>query len=670
MFIINFIFPSYFSSAVGGEICGLCLILHGICGWSDRLFLLLPDMPDIQLTSISLSSDNAMLDHAWDFVEHTSKSVFLTGKAGTGKTTFLHRVVSESTKRLVVVAPTGVAAINAGGVTIHSFFQLPFSPFIPGTNMKSKYEFRKEKLRIIRTLDLLIIDEISMVRSDLLDAIDFILRKLRHSQQPFGGVQLLFIGDLQQLTPVVTHEEEALLRQHYATPYFFDSTALRQVDYVTIELTHVYRQSDEHFVALLNRVREGQLRSEDLKALNERYLPNFIPKAGDDFIRLTTHNASADRYNIQALDALSGDVGTYQAALQGTFPEYAYPTDITLTLKVGAQVMFVKNDGAPYYRFYNGRIGHVTALRDDKVLVRCPGDDEDIEVEYETWENTKYTLNEQTQEIESEVQGRFLQLPLRLAWAITIHKSQGLTFDHAVIEANRSFAPGQVYVALSRCRSLERLVLAEPLGAHAIINDHRVDRYIALQDEKACRSIEMLPQSKDDYVRTLLVECFTFTTLMQGMERLYKFIVEHLRSRYPQLAYEAEQTYSKGNETIQNVSWRWTQHIARQSVATMGETAFAERTENALHYFREQIETLFLPLLKKLAKVTIRNKENQKRKVELVAECLTASLAKVYLFEDIDGLPFSTELYLRAKQHALLDAMNGGRQQKKRGATR
>ena len=623
------------------------------------------------MSSLSLSSSfspEALLDYAWDFVEHTSKSVFLTGKAGTGKTTFLHRVVAESTKRMVVVAPTGVAAINAGGVTIHSFFQLPFSPFVPGAKMKSKYEFRKEKLRIIRTLDLLIIDEVSMVRSDLLDAVDFTLRKVRNNDRPFGGVQLLLIGDLQQLTPVVTHEEEPLLRQYYATPYFFDSTALRGVDYVTIELSHVYRQTDADFVKLLNRVREGCLQADDLRALNARYIPDFTPREGDDFIRLTTHNARADHYNLQALEALGGEERQYEASLQGIFPEYAYPTDVTLPLKVGAQVMFVKNDGAPYYRFYNGRIGHVTALNRDTVCVRCPGDDEDIVVEYEIWENTKYTINERTREIESEVQGRFMQLPLRLAWAITIHKSQGLTFDHAVIEAGRSFAPGQVYVALSRCRTLEGLVLAEPLAAHAVINDHRVDHYIALQEEMARRSIDLLPQSKDDYLRTLLAECFTFTSLMQAVERLYKLVIEHLRSKHPQLAYDSEQAFTKGNERVQSVSWRWTQYISRMSVEKFDDEAFQQRVNDAYTYFLEQFQALFLPLMEKVSKVKVGNKETSKRLADTYADCRTACLAKVYLFERLSGKPFTTERYLHAKQHALLDAMDGKR--KKRSTVR
>ena len=613
----------------------------------------------------SFSSDSA-LEHAWEFVEHTSKSVFLTGKAGTGKTTFLHRIVQESHKRLVVVAPTGVAAINAGGVTIHSFFQLPFSPFIPGIKMKSKYEFRKEKLRIIRTLDLLIIDEISMVRSDLLDAIDFTLRKLRNDQRPFGGVQLVMIGDLQQLTPVVTADEEPLLKQYYATPYFFDSTALRQVDYVTIELTHVYRQLDAAFVAILNRVRNGLLRDEDINVLNARYIPDFVPPEGKDYIRLTTHNANANRYNEHALSELDGDAEEYDAVIKGIFPEYAYPTDVHLSLKVGAQVMFVKNDSSPQRRYYNGLIGRVTALYNDAVSVHCPDEVDDIYVEYEIWENTKYTIDEQTREIVADVQGTFVQLPLRLAWAITIHKSQGLTFNHAIIEANHSFAPGQVYVALSRCRMLEGLVLAEPLTPRAIINDHRVDSYINQQEVAARQSIDQLPQSKEEYFRALLSECFTFTALMQAVERIYKLVVEHLRQRYPQLAYSYEQAYKQSNELIQMTAWRWTQLIGIKDYASLTDKLFQQRINDAYAYFTKQIDEHLLSLADKTKNIKVGNKETAKRLKEALADFNTQCLSKVFLFERMVDKPFTIEFYLRCKQHALLDALDGKRSPKKR----
>ena len=412
---------------------------------------------------------NNELKTAWDFVENTGKSVFLTGKAGTGKTTFLRRVVEESRKRTVVVAPTGIAAINAGGVTIHSFFQLPLHPFIPGAKIESKFAFSKEKRSIIKTIDLLIIDEISMVRCDLLDAIDSVLRRFRNRFKPFGGVQLLMIGDLQQLTPVITDEEFQLLAPYYPTPYFFGSRALSQIDYVTIELKEVYRQQDEEFISILNAVRGGRPSPDVIRALNSRYDPGFIPSADEGYIRLTTHNHIANSYNEQQIGMIDEPVHCFDAEIDGNFPEYSYPTEARLELKVGAQVMFVKNDPSSERRYFNGKIGVVTDFYEEYILVQCAGDDEKIAVEPLEWENCRYVINEQTQEMETEVQGIFRQYPLRLAWAITIHKSQGLTFDKAIIDAAASFASGQVYVALGRCRPLGGRVLATPWRQDAVI---------------------------------------------------------------------------------------------------------------------------------------------------------------------------------------------------------
>lgn len=403
---------------------------------------------------------NNELKTAWEFVEKTGKSVFLTGKAGTGKTTFLREVVESSSKRVVVVAPTGIAAINAGGVTIHSFFQLPLHPYIPGVKVESKFAFSKEKRSVIKTIDVLVIDEISMVRSDLLDAVDSVLRRFRDRNKPFGGVQLLMIGDLQQLTPVVTDEEAELLSHYYATPYFFGSHALSKTDYVTIELKQIYRQQDENFVSILNEIRSGRPSQRAIDILNERYIPSFAPDTEDGYIRLTTHNNTANAYNEQQLELIDDQLYRFDAEISGNFPEYSYPTELQLELKKGAQVMFVKNDPSSDKRYYNGKIGHVVEIVDDIILVQCPGDDEPVAVEQLEWENSKYVINEQTQEMETEVQGVFRQYPLRLAWAITIHKSQGLTFDKAIIDAAASFASGQVYVALSRCRTLEGMVLA------------------------------------------------------------------------------------------------------------------------------------------------------------------------------------------------------------------
>ena len=444
---------------------------------------------------------NNELKTAWEFVEKTGKSVFLTGKAGTGKTTFLREVVGSSSKRVVVVAPTGIAAINAGGVTIHSFFQLPLHPYIPGVKVESKFAFSKEKRSIIKTIDVLIIDEISMVRSDLLDAVDSVLRRFRDRNKPFGGVQLLMIGDLQQLTPVVTDEEAELLSHYYSTPYFFGSHALGKTDYVTIELKQIYRQQDEGFVSILNEVRSGRPSQQAINKLNERYLASFSPDPEEGYIRLTTHNNTANSYNDEQLNMIDEPAYRFDAEISGTFPEYSYPTELQLELKKGAQVMFVKNDPSSEKRYYNGKIGHVVEIIDDMILVQCPGDDEPVAVEQLEWENSRYVINEQTQEMETEVQGVFRQYPLRLAWAITIHKSQGLTFDKAIIDAAASFASGQVYVALSRCRTLEGMVLATPLHQGAVMTDLRVEDYIELQEKAAAESLSRLDSIKKEYFR-------------------------------------------------------------------------------------------------------------------------------------------------------------------------
>ncbi len=335
---------------------------------------------------------NKDLRTAWEFAEYTGTSIFLTGKAGTGKTTFLKALKEHTSKRIIVVAPTGVAAINASGVTIHSFFQLPPSIYVPGMAIKERFDFAKEKRRILRTLDMLVIDEISMVRADLLDAIDNVLRRYRDATRPFGGVQLLMIGDLQQLTPVVTPQEEPILSQYYSTPYFFGSHALQQINYVTIQLTHVYRQQDQRFIDILNHIRDGKPTIDDLNTLNRRVDPSFRPKAEDGYIRLTTHNHKADSVNEMQLAMLAGQRYTYRAEVNGEFPQSSYPADVELVLKQGAQVMFLRNDASPEHRYYNGRIGHVVRLGDGRIEVLCPGDRQPINVEMQEWENTKYEI--------------------------------------------------------------------------------------------------------------------------------------------------------------------------------------------------------------------------------------------------------------------------------------
>ena len=601
---------------------------------------------------------NPELRTAWDFVENTGRNIFLTGKAGTGKTTFLKTIVERSRKRPIVVAPTGVAAINAGGVTIHSFFQLPLTPFVPGAKVESKFEFGRDKRKIIASIDLLIIDEISMVRADLLDAIDAVLRRFRQHHLPFGGVQLLMIGDLAQLTPVVTPEDERMLKPYYDTPYFFGSKALQQIDYVTIQLEHVYRQQDLSFIEILNQVREGHPSPEALAQLNSRCKPAFIPRPEEQYIRLTTHNQLANFYNESELQKLPGRSFMFRAEIEGTFPEYSYPTAPTLVLKLGAQVMFVKNDPSGSHLYYNGRIGRVTYVDQHKILVLCEGDTDAIEVEPLEWENTRYTLNPTTREIETDVQGVFRQYPLRLAWAITIHKSQGLTFDRAIIDANQSFAPGQVYVALSRCRSLEGLVLATPLQPRAIINDERVDAYIAQQEADAQRSIGQLPTLKQEYERHLLLQLFDFRPLLYQQETMVRIFAEYFYHSQASLKQLHDQTLMGLQQRVMAVAAKWQQTILAMAIEQLRDADFLERVKRSADYFATTLDDLLQKPLKLTASVETNNKQAKQRLANALADEQQAFKTHGVLLSKIAQQGFTVTSYLKEKQMAMLDAVD------------
>lgn len=483
---------------------------------------------------------NQQAQLAWDIIENTNTNIFLTGKAGTGKTTFLRRLKEESSKRIVVVAPTGIAAINAEGVTIHSFFQLSFAPFIPDAQYKLKeqqYRFSKQKIRVIQSIDTLVIDEISMVRADLLDAVDNVLRRFRKNNLPFGGVQMVMIGDLGQLAPVAKDDEWQMLSRYYDTPYFFSSLALKSTRYAIVELKTVYRQSDSHFVELLNRVRDNRADDSVLAALNSRYIPNFQPPVDEGYIRLTTHNFQAQQENDRQLALLPGKPYTYEASITGKYPEMLFPTEQTLTLKEGAQVMFVKNDSSADKAFYNGMLGTVTEINDKNLFVRTKDTGVVIKVEPEQWENTRYEINERTNEITEEVEGTFTQFPVKPAWAITVHKSQGLTFDRAIIDVQRAFTHGQTYVALSRCRTLEGLVLSAPLPMSAIIRDGAVDDYVSRAAEHTPTEgqIDLL---RRDYYLSVLSELFDFRPLMDAFNRMLDLLMGHFRRSYPKLIIE------------------------------------------------------------------------------------------------------------------------------------
>lgn len=613
---------------------------------------------------------NKELRQAWDFVEHTGTSIFLTGKAGTGKTTFLKTVKEHSSKRMIVVAPTGVAAINAGGVTIHSFFQLPFTPYIPGATIRDRFDFGKAKRRIIASLDMVVIDEISMVRADLLDAIDSVLRRYRNSTQPFGGVQLLMIGDLQQLTPVVRSQDEQVLEQYYDTPYFFGSKALRQTSYVTIQLTHVYRQQDESFINILNNVRDGKPTIADLDWLNTRFNPTFVPRAEEGYIRLTTHNRMADNYNEGELMKLGGKRFHFKAKVEGDFPESSYPADETLQLKLGAQVMFIKNDTSGKHRYYNGRIGHVVAIDEDNIQVKCPGDNEAIKVEPDAWENTKYEINPQNKTIEPQVQGTFTQYPLRLAWAITIHKSQGLTFEHAIIDAGLSFASGQVYVALSRCKSLEGLVLASRIDSSCIINDSRVTDYISHQRQAAEDSIRLLPQLKEAYYREQLLDMFNFNALHASEQMLHRTLIEFFHA-YPRLSTYHRQVMESVKLKVVDVAYKWQNVIRNTPVSTNNEDcaaampntsltseAFTMRVKRSADYFAATLKELIPSLLEKTKAVKGGNKKGMELLDERYKDFWLQYLSKEKTLDAMAEETFSVAKYMQIKQEAMLDAMD------------
>ena len=445
---------------------------------------------------------------AYEYVRHTARCIFLTGKAGTGKTTFLRRLRAECPKQMAVVAPTGVAAINAEGVTIHSLFQLPPQMFLPTDEARRKLfaemQMRGQKQRVLRNLELLVIDEVSMVRADLLDTIDAVLRHFKHRPNvPFGGVQLLLIGDLYQLSPVAREEEWQMLRAYYEGPYFFQARVFRALRPVYIELDHVFRQTNQAFIDILNEVRNNSLSPASLRMLNSRYQPSFdVEQADGQYITLSTHNHKVDAINRREMARLSAPEHTFRAKIKDTFPQSMYPMDEVLVLKEGARVMFIKNDSSPEKRYYNGKIGVVSSLSDDEITVSCDGE-EPIEVHTETWENLRYTSETGSDKVNTEVVGAFTHYPLRLAWAVTIHKAQGLTFDRVVIDAEDAFAAGQVYVALSRCRSLEGIVLLTPIPERALTNAREVVAFTSQQP--ALQVVEQqLPTSQDEYLTVLL----------------------------------------------------------------------------------------------------------------------------------------------------------------------
>ena len=630
--------------------------------------------------------ENEQLALAWQFVERTGVNVFLTGKAGTGKTTFLRRLKERSPKRMVVVAPTGVAAINAGGVTIHSFFQFPLAPYIPGGSFNAKdekFRFSKEKKNIIRTLDLLVIDEISMVRADLLDQIDAVLRLHKDRHRPFGGVQLLMIGDLSQLAPVVKESEWALLREYYRTPYFFGSHALQQTRHVTIELTHVYRQTDRAFIDILNEVRENRLTAESLARLNSRVIGegSYGGRNNSEFkiqnselaegtIRLTTHNATANRYNEERMDALKSIRFTFRADVSGTFPESSYPAEEKLVLKKGCQVMFLKNDSQGS-RYYNGKLGIISHVDANTIRVRGIDDGVEIEVEPDVWTNARYVIDKETKEIREEIEGEFRQYPLRLAWAITVHKSQGLTFDRAVLDVNAAFAAGQVYVALSRCRSLEGLVLTAPLSPSSVRTDAVVTDYMNVELAQAQHTASHLTTLERDYYLAMLTELFHFNTLAADFHRMLRLIDEHLYKVYPLLLKEykkADERMAKEVTAVSDTFYRQYATLVMESAHYATDKLLAERIHKAATYFLERLDELLRPLIERAA-LDSDNREIKERLTEATYNLRQSFTQKRHLLARVVENGFSVSAYLKDKAIGLLNADQPFKRERKKSVS-
>ena len=603
---------------------------------------------------------NPQLELANNFVQHTNRNIFLTGKAGTGKTTFLHQLKKTSHKRMAVVAPTGVAAINAGGVTIHSLFQLPFGPYIPQENADQqtafKKQFNREKINLIKSLDLLVIDEISMVRADVLDAMDDVLRRYRNRTKPFGGVQLLMIGDLHQLSPIVKREEVQLLQPYYDTMYFFSSRALKQTPLVNIELKHIYRQADTSFIYLLNAIRENRITQQVLNDLNKRYVPDFEPNQEDGYITLTTHNQSAQRLNDQKLADIKQSIHQFKAVVHGEFPEYAYPTDSDLKLKVGAQVMFVKNDSSRDKLFYNGKIGKVIRVIDDVIYVKCAGDDDEIGVSPMIWQNIKYALNPATKEVQENIAGSFTQYPLRLAWAITIHKSQGLTFEKAVIDAEDAFTHGQVYVALSRCKTLEGMVLSSPLKGKSVITDQIVANY-SIESERNAPTENSLLEAKKTFQEVLLRELFDFNPIKYKFFALLKAGEENDHLLAGKFAETLHQIKADAEKQIYAVADKFQQELnqlLQQNYLPENHEILQERIKKASIYFLSKLEPMLLLPVKNL---TVETDNKAIRKVVLAAlnGLKQEIIIKSQVIKEASVNGFVALNYLQHKANAAID---------------
>jgi hypothetical protein len=606
---------------------------------------------------------NTIFNIAVDLVNQSSRSIFLTGKAGTGKTTFLKYIRETCPKQIAVVAPTGVAAINAGGVTIHSFFQLPFAPFVPESkgfainndvadkhSLLSRLRLTGEKKKVIQELELLIIDEISMVRCDTLDAIDTVMRHIRQRRfERFGGVQVLFIGDMFQLPPVVPEQEWQILSEFYNSPYFFDSKVILEETPVYIEFTKIYRQSEERFINLLNQVRNNEMDEKGMEILDGRFQPSFRRSKDDGYIILTTHNRKADATNTEELQKIDARVHAFNAIIEGDFSEKAYPAEEQLLLKPGAQVMFIKNDLEKIRRYFNGKIGVVTRIEADKIFVLCKDEADEIEVKKETWENIKYSVNKTTRQLEEDVLGSFIQYPLRLAWAITIHKSQGLTFEKAIIDAGEAFAPGQVYVALSRCTSLAGMVLQSKVRSSSLHSDSRIVAFSQSRSSAPHLQNE-LTAAKRNYQLSVLISIFDFALVLENCKSLNAYLKEHISSFNAETPGWVLQLQESVN-ALQEVSLKFQAQLRNLFLQEFADDQVQERIKAATIFFKTRLDetTGYLQRSPSVTDSRLHAKEYNDSLKEIFAQLSV----KRYLLQGFDN-GFNLENYQQRKKNFVL----------------
>ena len=590
---------------------------------------------------------------AWQCLTRTNINLFLTGRAGTGKTTFLRKLADSHLKSMVITAPTGVAAINAGGVTIHSFFQIPPGTFPPGERPPMERKIRTSKLRVIRSLDLLVIDEVSMVRADLLDMVDARLREIRQNERPFGGVQLLLIGDLMQLAPVVTPQDLEILGDYYPTPYFFASKALARTQFYTIGLEKIYRQTDAQFIGILNQVRTGRASAETLDKLNSRCNPGFAPKESEGYIRMTTHVKAAEDINEEKLQALKAEAHHYESRVAGDFPEQMYPTTNCLTLKKGAQVMFIRNDNHEPRRYYNGKIGKVTSLSKEQVTVRCE-DTGDIDVGYSSWENIKYEIDEKSGQPVAKTAGTFSQIPLALAWAITIHKSQGLTFDKAIIDASRSFSAGQVYVALSRCRTFEGLVLKDRITPGSIRTAPAVADFYR-ENERTKLTSQAIDDFASDYAVSMMRDLFTFDAIFATIRRIVNMLERDYGGRYGKCLSQLDSLMHIEAADMASVGTRFIIKCEQKRACSGNITedeGLMEQTRRGAKYFEEKLDDLYDKVMKS-ADISLDDAAGRKRLSHLTTVLTQEYKLRKAEFAAVEEKGFSPATIMSAKAKAI-----------------